>query len=147
MAGIFDGEGDADGENNDAISVDADQSTEKDKKSKKQKVRQKSPIKSRWLISIVKAEVSQRPNIPNKELKALLKDYVKDIFLTPSLLQRRQGQPFGKKYLVMQTPMSCMSQPFRGCCKLQAMTLSCILERRMMCCANVRRLHSHSIFP
>jgi hypothetical protein len=89
MAGILDGEGDADGENNDAISVDADQSTEKDKKSKKQKkVRQKSPIKSRWLIPIVKAEVSQRPNIPNKELKALLKDYVKDIFLTPSLLQQ-----------------------------------------------------------
>ena len=28
------------------------------------------------------------PNISNKELKALLKDYVKDIFLTASLLQQ-----------------------------------------------------------
>jgi hypothetical protein len=80
MAGIFDGEG---------INVDADQNTEKDNNSKKQKkVRQKSPIKSRWLISIVKAEVSLCPNIPNKELKALLKDYVKDIFLKASLLQQ-----------------------------------------------------------
>jgi hypothetical protein len=39
-------------------------------------------------LSIVKAEVSLYPNIPNKELKALLKDYVKDIFLTASLLQQ-----------------------------------------------------------
>ena len=89
MAGIFDGEGDADGQNNDAINVDADQNTEDDKNSKKQKkVRLKSPIKSRWLVPIVKAEVSLRPNIPNKELKALLKDYVKDMFLTSSLLQQ-----------------------------------------------------------
>jgi hypothetical protein len=62
---------------------------EKDNNFKKQKnVHQKSPIKSRWLDPIVKAEVSLRPNIPNKELKALLKDNVTDIFLTTSLLQQ-----------------------------------------------------------
>ena len=44
MAGIFDGEGDADGQNNDAVNVDADQNMEKDNNSNKQKkVRQKSP--------------------------------------------------------------------------------------------------------
>ena len=87
MAGIFDGEGDANGDNNNGY--DGDQITEKDNESKKQKkVHQKSPIKSRWLIPIVKAEVSQHLNMPNKVLKALLKDYVKDIFLTPSLLQQ-----------------------------------------------------------
>jgi hypothetical protein len=145
MVGILDGEGDADGENNDG--VDADQSTENDNKSKKQKkVCQKSPIKSRWLIPIVKAEVSQRLNIPNKELKALLKDYVKDIFLTPSLLQQTRTA-IRKEYLVIQTPMSCMSQPFRGCYRLLVMTLSSMLERRMICCANVRKSHSHSILP
>ncbi len=46
MAGIFDGEGDADGQYNDAINVDADQNMEK----KQKKARQKSPIKSRWLV-------------------------------------------------------------------------------------------------
>ena len=45
----------------------------------------------RRLIPIVKAEVSLRPNIPNKELKALLMDYVKDIFLTASLLQQTRA--------------------------------------------------------
>ena len=61
----------------------ADQNTEKDNNSKKQK-----KIKYRWLIPTVKAKVSLHPNIPNKELKALFKYYVKDIFLTASLLQQ-----------------------------------------------------------
>ncbi len=43
---------------------------------------------AKTLIPIVKAKVSLCPNIPNKELKALLKDNIKDIFLTASLLQQ-----------------------------------------------------------
>lgn len=45
-------------------------------------------MKSWCLIPIVKVEVSLHPNMPNIDLKALLKDYVKEIFLTPSLLQQ-----------------------------------------------------------
>jgi hypothetical protein len=37
MAGIFDGEGDADGQNNDAVNVDADQNIEKNNNPNKQK--------------------------------------------------------------------------------------------------------------
>ncbi len=49
---------------------------DKETKSGMKKVHLKSPMKSRWLIPIVKVEVSLHPNMPNKDLKALLKDYV-----------------------------------------------------------------------
>ncbi len=149
MAGIFDSEGDADGQINDAVNVDADQITEKDNNSKKQKkVRQKSPIKSRWLIPIVKAEVSLCPNIPDKELKALLKDYVKDIFLTASLLQQTRTtirkEVFGDADTnVVYVPALQRLLQASGHADFELYLRE---ERRMMCCANVRRLHSHSIF-
>jgi hypothetical protein len=47
----------------------------------------RSPMKSKWLIQIVNLEVSLRPKISNKDLQsALLKDCVKPMFLTKSLL-------------------------------------------------------------
>ena len=48
--------------------------------------RVRSPLRSKWLIPILRAEVSLRPNMSNKDMQALCKDYVKPMFLTKSLL-------------------------------------------------------------
>ena len=48
--------------------------------------RVKSPIKSRWLVPLVKGALAEKPNISNKALVNLLKPYVVDKFLTNSLL-------------------------------------------------------------
>ena len=55
-------------------------------KAQVKQTRFRSPLKSKWLIPIVKVEVSLRPNMSNKDLQSLLKDYVKPMFLTKSLL-------------------------------------------------------------
>jgi len=51
------------------------------------KRRLKSPIKSRWLIPLIKLASAEKPNISDKEMASLLELYVNDNFLTDSLLQ------------------------------------------------------------
>ena len=53
----------------------------------------KSPIKSKWLVPLVKVALAEKPNISNKALMQLLSPYVVDKFLTNSLLN------VTKKYL------------------------------------------------
>ena len=50
------------------------------------KTRVKSPIKSRWLVPLIKGALSEKPNISNKELENILMPYVIDKFLPNSLL-------------------------------------------------------------
>ena len=54
--------------------------------SKTSSLRVKSPIKSRWLVPLVKGALAEKPNISSKELVNLLKPYVVDKFFTNSLL-------------------------------------------------------------
>jgi len=53
------------------------------------KCRHKSPVKSRWLVPLVKFAIAEKPNISNKDkdMVSLLKPYVNDNFLTDSLFQ------------------------------------------------------------
>jgi hypothetical protein len=45
-------------------------------KVKVKQTRVRSPLRSKWLIPILRAEVSLRPNMSNKDMQALCKDYV-----------------------------------------------------------------------
>jgi hypothetical protein len=58
---------------------------------KKKRLRDRTPIKLRWLVPLIQSIISERPNISNKELKELLKLCVEDIFLTASVLQNTQS--------------------------------------------------------
>jgi hypothetical protein len=58
---------------------------------KKKSLRDRTPIKLRWLVPLIQSIISERPNVSNKELKELLKLYVKDIFLTASVLQNTRS--------------------------------------------------------
>jgi hypothetical protein len=73
---------------------DADESKDNTKRSRK-----KSPMKSKFLVSLAKMAVTERPNISNKDMRSLLKPYVNDIFITDALLQRvrtdTRNQVFG----------------------------------------------------
>ena len=83
-AGIFDGdEGNADD------SDDEDTEDEDDGRTKSMKApRVKSPIKSKWLVPLVKGAIAEKPNISNKALTILLSPYVVDKFLTHSLINQ-----------------------------------------------------------
>ncbi len=50
--------------------------------------RVKSPIKSKWLVPLVKGALAEKPNISNKALTVLLSPYVVDKFLTHSLINK-----------------------------------------------------------
>jgi hypothetical protein len=46
-----------------------------------------TPIKSRWILPFLNDELGEMPNMSNREMKNLIAPYVKDKFMTPSLLQ------------------------------------------------------------
>jgi hypothetical protein len=78
--GIFDGvEGNAD---------DSDTEDEDGGPRKLMKARVKSPMKSKWLVPLVKGALAEKPNISNKALTMLLSPYVVDKFLTHSLINQ-----------------------------------------------------------
>jgi len=86
--GIFDGdEGNADDSDNE------DAEDEEVGPIKLMKARVKSPIKSKWLVPLVKGALAEKPNISNKALTMLLSPYVVDKFLIHSLINQT------KKYL------------------------------------------------
>jgi hypothetical protein len=85
-------DGDDDGEDGDDIigeEGDGD-GIPKAKKRRKRKTtpKRRSPIKSRWLVPLIKQRVSECPNISNKECAHLLRLHVRLDFLTKTLLQR-----------------------------------------------------------
>ncbi len=50
-------------------------------------VRQRTPIKSRWIVPLLLKETMEKPNMSNTEMKHLVSAYVKDKFITKALLQ------------------------------------------------------------
>jgi hypothetical protein len=51
-------------------------------------VRQHSPIKSHWiLVPLLLSEIAEKPNMSNAEMKHVVLAYVKEKFITSSLLQ------------------------------------------------------------
>ena len=72
--------GDADDSANEVMSVTQSTRVRSPKNSR-------SPMKSHWLFLLVKEVIAKMPNLSNREMKNLMADYVKDKFLTPSLLQ------------------------------------------------------------
>jgi hypothetical protein len=64
-----------------------DTSDNDDKKTKRSK-RQKSPIKLKYLVPMMKTVVMEWPNISNKEMTTILKPCVNNIFITNTLLQK-----------------------------------------------------------
>jgi hypothetical protein len=53
--------------------------------------RQKSPVKSKFLVPLMKAIITEQPNISNKEMVTILRPYVNDIFITNALLQKTRS--------------------------------------------------------
>jgi hypothetical protein len=47
----------------------------------------RTPFKARWLIPLLKTAIGATPNILNKHIRLLLATYIKDKFLSASLLQ------------------------------------------------------------
>ncbi len=47
----------------------------------------RTPIKSRWILPFLNDELGEMPNMFNREMKNLTAPYVKDKFMTLSLLQ------------------------------------------------------------
>ena len=85
--GIFDGvEGNAD--DSDTEDEDGGPTDEDDGPKKLLTARVKSPIKSKWLVPLVKGALAEKPNISNKALTLLLSPYVVDKFLTHSLINQ-----------------------------------------------------------
>ncbi len=50
-------------------------------------VRQCTPIKSRWIVPLLLNEIAEKPNMFNAEVKHVVFVYVKEKFITSSLLQ------------------------------------------------------------
>ncbi len=46
-----------------------------------------TPIKACWIYPFIKSEIAQTPNMSNREMKNLLAVYVKEKFMTSSLMQ------------------------------------------------------------
>jgi hypothetical protein len=69
--------------------VDEDEaSLEEDDADKKVKaVCQCTPIKSRWIVPFLLNEIAEKPNMSNVEMKHVVSAYVKEKFITSSLLQ------------------------------------------------------------
>jgi hypothetical protein len=69
--------------------VDEDEaSLEEDVADGKMKVvHQRTPIKSCWIVPLLLNEIAEKPNISNAEMKHVVSAYVKEKFITSSLLQ------------------------------------------------------------
>jgi hypothetical protein len=50
-------------------------------------VRQHTLIKSRWIVPLLLKEIAEKPNMSNAEMKHVVSAYVKENFITSSLLQ------------------------------------------------------------
>ncbi len=46
-----------------------------------------TPIKSRWIVPLLLNEIAEKPNMSNAEMKHVVFAYVKEKFITSSLLQ------------------------------------------------------------
>ncbi len=66
----------------DEASLEAD-----DADGKVKAVRQRTPIKSRWIVPLFLNEIAEKPNMSNMEMKHVVSAYVKETFITSSLLQ------------------------------------------------------------
>jgi hypothetical protein len=51
----------------------------------------RTPIKARWIYPFIKCEIAQTPNMSNREMKNLLVVYVKEKFMTWSLIQNARS--------------------------------------------------------
>jgi hypothetical protein len=70
------------------VADDDKASLEEDDADRKLKaVRQRTPIKSRWIVPLLLNEVAEKPNMSNAETKHVVSAYVKEKFITSSLLQ------------------------------------------------------------
>jgi hypothetical protein len=69
--------------------VDGDKASleEDDADGKVNAVRQRTPIKSRWIVPLLLNEIAEKPNMSNAEMKHVVFTYVKEKFITSSLLQ------------------------------------------------------------
>jgi hypothetical protein len=80
----------ANGGGNDSVSDDDNDSTLSDHEGKEKagkKTKMRSPIKSRWMVPLIKQAIKERPNMSNKECSQLLSPYVREVFLTSQILQ------------------------------------------------------------
>jgi hypothetical protein len=77
-------QGDKDGDGDDTGSDEDDNSTQSKDKGKKEKAGKKrkmrSPIKSRWMVPLIKQAIKQRPNMSNKECCQLVSPYMREVF-------------------------------------------------------------------
>jgi hypothetical protein len=60
---------------------------EEDADGKVKAVRQRTPIKSRWIVPLLLNEIAEKPNMSNADMKHVVSAYVKKKFITSSLLQ------------------------------------------------------------
>ena len=60
---------------------------EDDADGKVKAVCQCTPIKSRWIVPLLLNEIAEKPNMSNGEMKHVVSAYVKEKFITSSLLQ------------------------------------------------------------
>ncbi len=60
---------------------------EEDADGKVKAVCQRTPIKSRWIVNLLLNEIAEKPNMSNAEMKHVVFMYVKEKFITSSLLQ------------------------------------------------------------
>jgi hypothetical protein len=71
-------------------------------------VRQRTPIKSRWIVPLLRKEITEKPNMSNAEMKHLVSAYVKGTSSLPMLFCRVPGQWQGMKSLEIRQLMSCL---------------------------------------
>ena len=45
-------------------------------------------MKTKWIVPLLLSAISATPNLPSKEMMALLKPYIIDMFLTSALIQK-----------------------------------------------------------
>ncbi len=62
-------------------------SKEDDADGKVKAVCQRTPIKSRWIVPLLLNEIAEKPNMSNADMKHVVSAYVKEKFITSSLLQ------------------------------------------------------------
>ncbi len=83
IGGIGGQEGNPDNTDEDDTDDDGDGN-----KKKTMSKRQKSPVKSKILVPLMKAAITEWPNISNKEMVTILRPYINDIFINDALLQK-----------------------------------------------------------
>ncbi len=77
---VYDGE--------EKVADEDEASLEKDDADGKVKaVHQCTPIKSHWIVPLLLNEIAEKPNMSNVEMKHIVFSYVKEKFITSSLLQ------------------------------------------------------------